>query len=61
MPLLPALSCLLLLRVFAVLGTEFTFQLPDNDKQCFYEELEKDTRFDIDYQVSHCARASWCP
>ncbi len=35
-----------------VFGTELTFELPDNDKQCFYEELEKDTKFDIDYQVS---------
>ncbi|XP_045888071.1 transmembrane emp24 domain-containing protein 3 [Micropterus dolomieu] len=45
-----ALSCLLL-HVFVVLGTELTFELPDNDKQCFYEELEKDVKFDIDFQV----------
>lgn len=49
--LLPALLCLLLqlLRVFA---TEFTFELADKDKQCFYEELEKDEKFDIHFQVS---------
>ncbi|XP_038557772.1 transmembrane emp24 domain-containing protein 3 [Micropterus salmoides] len=41
----------LLLHVFVVLGTELTFELPDNDKQCFYEELEKDVKFDIDFQV----------
>lgn len=46
------LSCLLL-HVFAVIGTELTFELPDNDKQCFYEELEKDTKFEIDFQVSY--------
>lgn len=45
------LSCLLL-RVFVVSGSEFTFELPDNDKQCFYEELEQGTRFEIGYQVS---------
>lgn len=45
------LSCLLL-HVFVVFGTELTFELPDNDKQCFYEELEKDTKFEIDFQVS---------
>uniref|UniRef100_A0A3Q3K478 GOLD domain-containing protein n=1 Tax=Monopterus albus TaxID=43700 RepID=A0A3Q3K478_MONAL len=39
------------LVVFGVFGTELTFELPDNDKQCFYEELEKDVRFDIDFQV----------
>lgn len=35
-----------------VFGGELTFELPDNDKQCFYEELEKDVKFDIDFQVS---------
>lgn len=40
-----------LLHVFLVFGTELTFELPDNDKQCFYEELEKDVKFDIDFQV----------
>ncbi|XP_072236376.1 transmembrane emp24 domain-containing protein 3 [Leuresthes tenuis] len=44
------LGCILL-RVCAVFGTELTFELPDNDKQCFYEELEKDVKFDIDFQV----------
>ncbi|XP_033972434.1 transmembrane emp24 domain-containing protein 3-like isoform X1 [Trematomus bernacchii] len=44
------LSCFLL-HVFVVFGTELTFELPDNDKQCFYEELEKDVKFDIDFQV----------
>lgn len=46
------LSCLLL-RVFVVFGTELTFELPDNDKQCFYEQLEKDVRLDVDFQVSY--------
>ncbi|XP_061621717.1 transmembrane emp24 domain-containing protein 3 isoform X2 [Phyllopteryx taeniolatus] len=45
-----SLSCLLL-HFFVVFATEFTFELPDNDKLCFYEELEKDVKFDIDYQV----------
>ncbi|XP_031169891.1 transmembrane emp24 domain-containing protein 3 [Sander lucioperca] len=44
------LGCLLL-HVFVVFGTELTFELPDNDKQCFYEELEKDVKFEIDFQV----------
>ncbi|XP_070828809.1 transmembrane emp24 domain-containing protein 3 [Chaetodon trifascialis] len=45
------LGCLLLLHVSVVLGTELMFELPDNEKQCFYEELEKDVKFDIDFQV----------
>ncbi|XP_070684425.1 transmembrane emp24 domain-containing protein 3 [Pempheris klunzingeri] len=44
------LGCLLL-QLFVASGTELTFELPDNDKQCFYEELEKDVKFDIDFQV----------
>lgn len=46
------LSCLLL-HVCVVFGTELTFELPDNDKQCFYEELEQDVKFEIDFQVSY--------
>ncbi|KAM7015057.1 transmembrane emp24 domain-containing protein 3 [Tautogolabrus adspersus] len=44
------LSCLLL-HVLVVFGTELTFELPDNNKECFFEELEKDVKFDIDFQV----------
>lgn len=47
------LSCLLL-QVFVVSGSEFTFELPVNDKQCFHEELEQGVRFEIGYQVCSC-------
>lgn len=47
------LGCLLL-QVFVVSGSEFTFELPDNDKQCFHEELKQGIRFEIGYQVSSC-------
>ncbi|MEQ2292090.1 Transmembrane emp24 domain-containing protein 3 [Ameca splendens] len=40
-----------LLHAFVVFGTELTFELPDNDKQCFYEELDKGVKFDLDFQV----------
>lgn len=39
------------MHVIFVYGTELTFELPDNDKQCFYEELDSGVKFDIDYQV----------
>ncbi|XP_029000228.1 transmembrane emp24 domain-containing protein 3 [Betta splendens] len=47
------LSCVLplLLHALVAFGTELTFELPGNDKQCFYEELEKDVKFDLDFQV----------
>ncbi|XP_017334113.1 transmembrane emp24 domain-containing protein 3 [Ictalurus punctatus] len=32
-------------------GTELTFELPDNEKQCFYEELEEGVTIHVDYQV----------
>lgn len=40
-----------LLTLSGVWGTELTFELPHNGKQCYYEELEKDVKFDIDFQV----------
>ena len=32
-------------------GAEFTFELPDNEKQCFHEIIEKDVKATIEYQV----------
>ncbi|XP_029959606.1 transmembrane emp24 domain-containing protein 3 [Salarias fasciatus] len=40
-----------LLTLSGVLGTELTFELPSSRKQCYYEELEKGVKFDIDFQV----------
>lgn len=34
-------------------GTELTFELPDKEKQCFYEELEEGVTFHVDYQVRY--------
>uniref|UniRef100_A0A1A8MDX6 Transmembrane emp24 protein transport domain containing 3 n=2 Tax=Nothobranchius TaxID=28779 RepID=A0A1A8MDX6_9TELE len=45
-----SLSCFLL-NALVVLGTELTFELADKEKQCFFEELEKNVKFDIDFQV----------
>ncbi|XP_029935681.1 transmembrane emp24 domain-containing protein 3 [Myripristis murdjan] len=43
--------CCLLLHGILAQATELTFELPDNDKQCFYEDLENGVKFDIDFQV----------
>ncbi|KAM6979474.1 transmembrane emp24 domain-containing protein 3 [Aplochiton taeniatus] len=40
-----------MLNLIFVTGTELTFELPDNDKQCFFEELENNVKFEIDFQV----------
>ncbi|KPP78362.1 transmembrane emp24 domain-containing protein 3-like [Scleropages formosus] len=42
---------LLLLHVVVGRGAELTFELPDNEKQCFYEDLDGGVKFDIDFQV----------
>ena len=40
-----------------VLGSELTFELPDNAKQCFYEDIIIGTKCTLEFQVrgSHCA------
>lgn len=47
--LLPLL--LLLLRAERPRAAELTFELPDNAKQCFHEEVEQGVKFSLDYQV----------
>ncbi|XP_063202196.1 transmembrane emp24 domain-containing protein 3 [Chroicocephalus ridibundus] len=46
-----ALALALLLGALRAGGTELTFELPDSDKQCFHQELERGTKFTLDYQV----------
>lgn len=33
-------------------SVELTFELPDNDKQCYYQEIEKNKTAILEYQVS---------
>ena len=44
------------LVVFAALATtafatELTFELPDNDRQCFHEVIDKGVKSTIEFQV----------
>jgi len=41
-----------LLTLIAVECTELTFELEDNARQCFYEEIKKDTKGTLEFQVS---------
>ncbi|XP_031838400.1 transmembrane emp24 domain-containing protein 7 [Nomia melanderi] len=47
--------CLLLVSLFGTIlrtgGVELTFELPDNEKQCFFEEIEKNTTAVLEFQV----------
>lgn len=40
------LSC-----ISSSLTVELTFELPDNAKECFYEEIEAGTDFTVEFQV----------
>jgi len=40
-----------MLWVLTCRGTELTFELPDRDRQCFYQEIEKGTECSLEYQV----------
>ena len=46
------LLLLLLLQAERPRGAELTFELPDNARQCFHEEVEQGVKFSLDYQVS---------
>lgn len=45
------LLLLFLLRAERLRSAELTFELPDNAKQCFHEEVEQGVKFSLDYQV----------
>ena len=43
---------MLFVAVFGVaLGTELTFNLPDNARDCFYENIDKGIKATIEFQV----------
>ena len=44
---------LLYASVWSSLAVELTFELPDRDQQCFYEEIKQGTRGTLEYQVTY--------
>lgn len=46
-----AACSLILVFISVVLGTELTFELPDSEKQCFFEQIEKGVQSTIEFQV----------
>lgn len=47
-----ALALLLVLSVLSAIDcVELTFELMDNAKDCFYQEIEKNTSAQLEYQV----------
>ena len=45
-----ALLCMSV-SVWSSLAVEFTFELPDRDRQCFHEEIKQGTKGTLEYQV----------
>lgn len=44
--------CLVLaIGIVAVCGVELTFELPDNAKECFFEEIKQNTTATLEFQV----------
>lgn len=44
--------CILCISIFhTVSGGELTFELPDNDKMCFYENVDKGVQATLEFQV----------
>ena len=41
-----------LLTLIVVECTELTFELEDNARQCFYEDIKKDAKGTLEFQVS---------
>lgn len=39
-------------------ASEITFELPDNAKQCFYEDITQGTKCTLEFQVLHRLRQS---
>ena len=46
-------SCIFLFSCisFSAVAVELTFELPDNAKECFYEEIDVGTEFTVEFQV----------
>jgi len=42
---------ILVLVISSCLGVELTFELPDNAKECFFEDIEKGTHANVEFQV----------
>ena len=46
------MTCFVALLLFlAVECTELTFELEDNARQCFYEEIQKEVKGSLEFQV----------
>lgn len=48
-------ALLLILLAAAAEAVELTFELPDNAKECFFQEIDKNTTATLEFQVNFLA------
>jgi emp24/gp25L/p24 family/GOLD len=48
-------ALLLILLAAAAEAVELTFELPDNAKECFFQEIDKNTTATLEFQVNFAA------
>ena len=48
--------CIFACLAFFVEASELTFELPDNAKQCFYEDVDKGVKTSLEFQVCKCVK-----
>lgn len=54
--ILKALLCIFSASVLTA-GVELTFELPDNAKQCFHEDIEQGVKSTVEFQVCiYCSK-----
>lgn len=49
------------LAACAARASEITFELPDNAKQCFYEEIAQGTKCTLEFQVAAASSSTPTP
>lgn len=54
---LTCIFCIFLALINVINSVELTFELPDNSKECFYQDIAKNKSVVIEYQVCRCLLA----
>ena len=50
---------LILVNIYQTIGVELTIEVEDNTKQCFFQDIEKGTRANLDFQVCSIKTVKW--
>lgn len=54
-------SCICLLGILNIVSAvELTFELPDDARQCFHEEIDRGVNCTVEFQASHSKNRIGC-